>query len=226
MIQIDFSDEIKGAAPGLRVIQIEATAGNGPTCDELWQEIEEAGRLTASRYELQQINKRPAIAGTRRAYKALGKDPNRYRPNLTFENNPYGEDQLFIWKALLHVDEVVHIKKPLYNYLHRPGSIMTASGVQKIIKAYPFFLDLQNLYQRSENAAPFVKKYLLPLWVRGILHSSAKIISYSEYKLVLVTFEANKHCTTLKSYPSIIVRTLSHSYFLSKRIFYLVNKFL
>ena len=100
--------------------------------------------------------------------------------NLTFENNPYGEDQLFIWKALLHVDEVVHIKKPLYNYLHRPGSIMTASGVQKIIKAYPFFLDLQNLYQRSENAAPFVKKYLLPLWVRGILHSSAKIISYSE----------------------------------------------
>lgn len=145
--------------------------------------------------------------------------------NLTFENNPYGEDQLFIWKALLHVDEVVHIKKPLYNYLHRPGSIMTASGVQKIIKAYPFFLDLQNLYQRSENAAPFVKKYLLPFWVRGILHSSAKIISYSEYKLVLVTFEANKHCTTLKSYPSIIVRTLSHSYFLSKRIFYLVNKF-
>lgn len=120
----------------------------------------------------------------------------------------------------------MHIKKPLYNYLHRPGSIMTASGVQKIIKAYPFFLDLQNLYQRSENAAPFVKKYLLPFWVRGILHSSAKIISYSEYKLVLVTFEANKHCTTLKSYPSIIVRTLSHSYFLSKRIFYLVNKFL
>lgn len=67
--------------------------------------------------------------------------------NLTFENNPYGEDQLFIWKALLHVDEVVHIKKPLYNYLHRPGSIMTASGVQKIIKAYPFFLDLQNLWR-------------------------------------------------------------------------------
>ena len=42
-----------------------------------------------------------------------------------------------------------------------------------------------------------------------------------EYKSVLVTFEANKHCTTLKSYPSIIVRI-----FLSKRIFYLVNKFL
>ena len=47
-----------------------------------------------------------------------------------------------------------------------------------------------------------------------------------EYKSVHVTFEANKHCTTLKSYPSIIVRILSHSYFLSKRIFYLVNKFL
>ena len=156
------------------------------------------------------------------AFKAAGYDHGIE----IYSRSQIQEDQLFIWKALLHVDEVVHIKKPLYNYLHRPGSIMTASGVQKIIKAYPFFLDLQNLYQRSENAAPFVKKYLLPFWVRGILHSSAKIISYSEYKLVLVTFEANKHCTTLKSYPSIIVRTLSHSYFLSKRIFYLVNKFL
>ena len=81
MIQIEFSDEIREAAPGLRVIQIEATAGNCPTSDGLWQEIEEAGRLIASNYELQQINKRPAIAGTRRAYKALGKDPNRYRPS-------------------------------------------------------------------------------------------------------------------------------------------------
>mgnify|MGYP000022671965 CR=1 FL=1 len=146
--------------------------------------------------------------------------------NLTFENNPYSEDQLFIWKALLKVDEVVHIKKPLYNYLHRPGSIMTASSVSKIVKAYPFFQDLQKIYFRSDKATPFVKLYLLPFWVRGILHSSAKIVSYKEYESILVAFEADKHCEALKLYPSIIVKLLSYLYFFNKRLFYLVNKLL
>lgn len=145
---------------------------------------------------------------------------------LTFENNPYGEDQLFIWKALLNVDEVVHIKKPLYNYLHRPGSIMTASNVSKIVKAYPFFQNLQEIYLRSDNSTPFVKLYLLSFWVRGILHSSAKIVTYKEYKSILATFEADKHCETLKSYPSFIVKLLSYSYIINKRLFYLVNKLL
>lgn len=146
--------------------------------------------------------------------------------NLTFENNPYGEDQLFIWKTLLNVDKVVHIKKQLYNYLHRPGSIMTASSVSKIVKAYPFFLNLQEIYLRSDNATPFVKLYLLPFWVRGVLHSSAKIVTYKEYESILATFEADKHFETLKSYPSIIIKFLSYLYFLSERLFYLVNKLL
>ena len=32
-------------------------------------------------YSLEEINKRPQIAATRRIYKTLGKDPNRYRPS-------------------------------------------------------------------------------------------------------------------------------------------------
>ncbi len=79
-MNISFSPEIAAAAPGLRVMVVEAAVTNGPTPDALWQEIIEAcARLEGTPMEA--VNKRPAIAATRAAYKALGKDPNRYRPS-------------------------------------------------------------------------------------------------------------------------------------------------
>ena len=65
--------------PGMRVGLIRANVQNTPTGDELWQELELAARDVVSRYELLEINKRPAVAATRRVYKHFGKDPNRYR---------------------------------------------------------------------------------------------------------------------------------------------------
>lgn len=81
MKEIQFSDEIKAAVPGLAVIQIEAEVSNRPTSDLLWEEIEKECASLRNNYILGEINKRPAIAGTRTAYKTLGKDPNRYRPS-------------------------------------------------------------------------------------------------------------------------------------------------
>lgn len=144
--------------------------------------------------------------------------------NLAYESNPYGEDQLFIWKALLRVDKVYHIRKPLYNYLHRPGSIMTASKTNKIIKAYPYFQDLEKMYQESPDAIPIVKKYLLPFWVRGILHSSAKICSYDDYAVILNVFESNRHCRALLSFPDLKIRVVSLLFFVSRRLYYAINR--
>lgn len=81
MKKISFSDKIKNAAPNLKVLQIEAKVTNQPTSDELWKEIERASEDLKNRYELQELNKRNSISATRKVYKALGKDPNRYRPS-------------------------------------------------------------------------------------------------------------------------------------------------
>ena len=54
---------------------------NPATTDELWAEVEAECRRVAGTYRLEDINKRPAIQATRQAYKAFGKDPNRYRPS-------------------------------------------------------------------------------------------------------------------------------------------------
>lgn len=72
---------IKQVAPALKVIAIEAEVRNVATSDSLWEELRlEAGRI-ASLYQLPDINKRPGILATRTVYKALGKEPNRYRPS-------------------------------------------------------------------------------------------------------------------------------------------------
>lgn len=80
-MEICFDDKIRLAAPGLRVVAISAKVRNTPTSDALWHEVEEACGEIMARYPLDCINKRPAIAATRSAYKALGKEPNRYRPS-------------------------------------------------------------------------------------------------------------------------------------------------
>ncbi len=80
-MDITFTPEILAAGPGLEVLVIEADIPNCPTPDWLWEQMElSAERLRAS-VSMPDINKRPGIAATRAAYRAAGKDPNRYRPS-------------------------------------------------------------------------------------------------------------------------------------------------
>ena len=80
---MDFEIErvVADAAPELEVLIVEAEVINGTTSDELWMEICDASERIRCDYPMEAVNKRPAIAATRRAYKALGKEPNRYRPS-------------------------------------------------------------------------------------------------------------------------------------------------
>lgn len=79
MIQVKIDPRILAACPETRIGLIGATVVNEPTCDELWDEIQMAAEGIKQKYELLEINQRPAIAGTRHLYKVLGKDPSRYR---------------------------------------------------------------------------------------------------------------------------------------------------
>ncbi len=81
MIKVEFSDEIVKAAPGLRVIAIEAEIENVPTSDALWQALAEKGEELRLALTIDMVNKLPGILPTRLAYKACGKEPNRYRPS-------------------------------------------------------------------------------------------------------------------------------------------------
>lgn len=80
-MKILIDNEIRKAAPELEVVIVRACVCNRPTPDPLWNEIEAASKKICDTYKIEDIRHRPAIAGTRDAYKALGKEPNRYRPS-------------------------------------------------------------------------------------------------------------------------------------------------
>lgn len=68
-------------APDYKVILITADVDCGDTPAELTQAIERVGEGFVNLMEMPDIARRPGIAATRAVYKALGKEPNRYRPS-------------------------------------------------------------------------------------------------------------------------------------------------
>ncbi len=80
-MKIHIEDTIRDVAPSLLVVTVEADVTNAETTDELWALLERAVADIGSVTELADINKRPGIRATREVYKALGKEPNRYRPS-------------------------------------------------------------------------------------------------------------------------------------------------
>ncbi|MCM1290382.1 MAG: phenylalanine--tRNA ligase beta subunit-related protein [Prevotella sp.] len=73
----EFSDRIDQ----YRVLVITANVTNSETSELQKAEMKQLATEITSKYEIGDINKIPAIAATRSAYKRCGKDPNRYRPS-------------------------------------------------------------------------------------------------------------------------------------------------
>lgn len=80
-MEIRISPEVKAAAPGLKILKIVASVCNPSTPDSLWEKLLDEGEKIKNSYEISEIKNRPGILATRKAYKAMGKDPNRYRPS-------------------------------------------------------------------------------------------------------------------------------------------------
>lgn len=80
-MEITITDRIRKACPELILATITCVVKNSETNSEFWNEMETEIRSFSESYSLEEINKRPEIASTRRIYKTLGKDPNRYRPS-------------------------------------------------------------------------------------------------------------------------------------------------
>jgi len=80
-MNITISDSIRTKFPELRIGTLMCEVQNSETSDALWNELELVCTDIKNTFLLEEINKRPTILATRKAYKVLGKDPNRYRPS-------------------------------------------------------------------------------------------------------------------------------------------------
>ncbi len=80
-MKVGISNKVREACPELKLVIISCEVQNSETSDSFWNEMEVELQKIKQRYSIEEINKRPEIAATRKAYKIFGKDPNRYRPS-------------------------------------------------------------------------------------------------------------------------------------------------
>lgn len=81
MQHVVISDQFKQTCPQLVLGLISCSVTNSASDSGLWEEIAAVEAQFKATYPIEQINKIPTIQATRQAYKAFGKDPNRYRPS-------------------------------------------------------------------------------------------------------------------------------------------------
>lgn len=80
MITIHVSEEFKSHCPQFIGAAIMAKVTNAPSAPELWTTLQNTCAEVCAHYTPDTIKLRSGIAATRTAYKAMGKDPSRYRP--------------------------------------------------------------------------------------------------------------------------------------------------
>lgn len=81
MFTIEVSEDIRTRCPEFVGVAILATVQNRAHDQELWKEIDACIEEYRTTHQIDDVKKIPAIEATRKAYKRLGKDPNRYRPS-------------------------------------------------------------------------------------------------------------------------------------------------
>lgn len=78
-MHVSIDPAVGAACPGLALGLVEATVTNGSDNPGLWAEIDACADAVGRTMAIEDIAKLPAVQALRRAYRALGKDPTRYR---------------------------------------------------------------------------------------------------------------------------------------------------
>ena len=81
MVNIEIEEGFRRACPGFRGVAISADIVNSESDDALWCEIDSRVAAYREAYTVDSVKDIDAIRATRDAYRALGKDPSRYRPS-------------------------------------------------------------------------------------------------------------------------------------------------
>ena len=79
MLKIHIEGELKNYCPDLKLLYLQAQVEVVVRQKELWQEIDISCHQLMEQYQLKDIAQIPSIQSSRLGYKALGKEPSRYR---------------------------------------------------------------------------------------------------------------------------------------------------
>jgi len=131
--EISIHPALKALAPDLALGCISARVSVEKHNEALWREIEPASHHLSSTIKPEQINSIPQIAAMRSAYKALGKDPSRYRGSARSIVAPRAFRQgLYQINSVVDINNLVSLEslnppaRTIWKRSHRPSN--SASG--------------------------------------------------------------------------------------------------
>jgi DNA/RNA-binding domain of Phe-tRNA-synthetase-like protein len=79
MIELSINKDIKQIFPSVKVGVLIGKVSNSEHQSELWKTIDEQCQILKEKHDFESLRHIPGINSGKKAYKMLGKDPNRYR---------------------------------------------------------------------------------------------------------------------------------------------------
>lgn len=108
---IEISDELREKAPDVRLGVLTASVVVTEHDEALWTEIDARVAALVTIFATTEISEIPEIAATRRAYRALGKDPTRYRNSAeALSRRVAGGKGLYRVNTVVDVNNLVSIE--------------------------------------------------------------------------------------------------------------------
>lgn len=127
----------------------------------------------------------------------------------------FGVDQAYRWKLMVKAEKYTYNPKETYNYIVRPGSIMTSSNLKKMITGIK---SLEGVSKELEDNEYINSSWIAVQWKVSALHTIAKRFDYKTFKKSLVWFKPSiKECMT---FPDIKIKLVSLLMILGSHVMY------
>ena len=127
----------------------------------------------------------------------------------------FGVDQAYMWRLMVEVPEYTYNKKVVYNYYERPGSIMTATKIDKMASGLP---SMRRCADELRNNPYFDAEYIYTRWKISALHTIAKNLGYENFCYALPKF--NVSATECLKYPHWKIKAIAVPTILGKKMLF------
>lgn len=132
----------------------------------------------------------------------------------------FSEDQPFIWNVILHSDNSVYINKKMYGYYIRENSIMTSTKYEKIINSFNEYKNYITILFKNYPEYKEISNKILPRWELGALYTSAKLLSFDDYKNLYLHMDGKTILKRIKGIKERNAYLLAFVCFISPKLLY------
>lgn len=100
----------------------------------------------------------------------------------------FGVDQAYMWRLMVGVEKYTYSEKVVYNYYNRPGSIMTATKIDKMASGLP---SMKKCADDLRSNPYFDSSCIYTRWKISALHTIAKNLGYENFSNALPKFKVS-----------------------------------